>query len=297
MPNRKLQPLSFWLLLGLPLLTPAQALDFSVSSDYRHNQLSLYENDQVFVLNSHGSGQRLGINLNDHWSAGIRYTEESASDNQRISGETWRIEQQYQDYGLDVVYQWQNDWLSLSLTRSQTDLYLLQANSAGDIWQVQQDSQSHSIDLLYGHDWYMGNWQTGITTGLGYNKSSRQRFLLTRDRLLTSSSSQEDQNGSSISGGVSLGYLASVYHLLLLPSAGLDYQHSLTGELLTTTRYGGRRQESGSSQVSAAPDNAYASGNLSLTLLGETWHISTTYLYPFSQPHDHQITLGAGLVF
>jgi hypothetical protein len=296
MPIRKLQPLSFLLLQGLPLLTPAQALDFNVSSDYRHNQLSLYENDQVFVLNSNGNSLRLGINLNDHWSAGIRYTEENASDKQRIPENNRNIEQQYQDYGLDAVYQWQDDWLSLSFTRSQTDLYLLQANSADDIWQLQQDSQSRSIDLLYGHDWYMGNWQTGTTIGLGYNKSSRQRLIVARDRQLTSSSSQENQSGSSISGGVSLGYLASVYGLLLLPAAGLDYQHSLNGELLTTTRYGGRRQESGS-QISASPDNAYASGNLSLTLLGDIWHISAAYLYPFSQPHDHQLTLGAGLVF
>jgi hypothetical protein len=296
MPIRKLQPLSFLLLQGLPLLTPAQALDFNVSSDYRHNQLSLYENDQVFVLNSNGNSLRLGINLNDHWSAGIRYTEENASDKQRIPENNRNIEQQYQDYGLDAVYQWQDDWLSLSFTRSQTDLYLLQANSADDIWQLQQDSQSRSIDLLYGHDWYLGNWQTGTTIGLGYNKSSRQRLIVARDRLLTSSSSQENQSGSSISGGVSLGYLASVYGLLLLPAAGLDYQHSLNGELLTTTRYGGRRQESGS-QISASPDNAYASGNLSLTLLGDIWHISAACLYPFSQPHDHQLTLGAGLVF
>lgn len=297
MPSRKLQPLCFLPLSGLPFLAPAQALDFNISIDYRHNQLSLYENDQIFILNSHGSGQRFGVNLNNHWSAGIRYTEESASASQRVSGDNWKIGQQYQDYGLDVAYQWQDDWLSLSFTHSETDLYLLQANSADDIWQLQQDTQSHGIDLLYGHDWYWGNWQTGTTIGLGYNKSSRQRLIVARDRLLTSSSSQENQSGSSISGGVSLGYLASVYGLLLLPAAGLDYQHSLTGELLTTTRYGGGRQESGSSQVSTRPDNEYASGNLSLTLLGDDWHISACYLYPLSQPHDHQLTLGGGLTF
>lgn len=298
------------LLVGASAEAGASGWSSTLGVDYRYGEYTLRGQQHSVTLQPQGPGVSYTLGGDGPWSASVSYS--TQRDGTTLGFGSLDLDYEADGLGIQFSGSWlvgeQSRWLTVFWQRDEETLTLvdLVEVEGSPRREFREETVTDSLGLELGLAWDYLDWSPSLAVALTGLRSDTDRDLQASPEsgdFLVAIRDEDTLDGLDGSVAVRLDY----YHLtaarnLLVPSVGVTYQRSLSGDITgssTTSvigRQGRRTFTSGSTQALDGGDQVVV--DLGASLLLDDWHLQLAYSRPVLEaPRDELWVAGLGYRF
>ncbi|WP_369857323.1 hypothetical protein [Candidatus Thalassolituus haligoni] len=293
--RRLLPPVIFAGLLSCPQLH-AGGINWQAGLTWQYAHLSLEESRRHYQLDNYGPTVSATVTWDEQWFiSGSRDRQQATDDG---------LSYQNQGKSITLGYLLQDSWLRLDGSHFHEE-YDVQFGVLEDRYIVRQSRTNRSLTATAGRDvWIADQWLLSSHVQLGRTLGNSERSESVAvvvpgsggsGRHVTSVQTYDTQTGLDLGTGLSLTWLLAEQQSqrLWTPGIALDYQRTLSGELLSTSASNGRayRQQQTGARTTAVTQQ-WASASVLVALLNTHWQLTSQLVIPLQTPHDQRVSIG-----
>ena len=294
------RPAVVGLLIGL-LVSPATGSAepyFTLGADYTYGDYTIQGQERDTVLTPQGPGVSVTVAGDGPWSASLSYSQQE--DRERVNGR-FDLDYELGSVGLQLSGSWlvgdTSRWVSLFLQRDDEEFRLIdKAEAASNRLSYREDIRTDSIGVEVGQAWEWLTWSPSLALSVNALETDLDRRLVSvqpENSLALGFEEDQDLDGVDAALSAGLDYFHSVdLHTLLVPSALLTYQHSLSGEVTSGSRTAlvnrrGFRTASSNTGPESLDADKQLTLDLAINLLLADWQGLLGYSRPLlEEPYD-----------
>lgn len=296
--------------MGVPEEAWASGWSSTLGADYRYGEYTLSGRQGSVTLQPQGPGLSYSLSGDGPWSASVSYS--TQRDGATVGAGNFDLDYEAHDMGLQFSGSWlvgeQFRWLTVFWQRDKETLTLVDPVEVEGSRhrEFREETVTDSLGLELGLAWNYLDWSPSLAVGLTALRSDTDRDLQTLPEsgdALVATLDEDTLEGLDGSVAARIDY----YHLtgaqnLLVPSVGVTYQRSLSGDITgsSTTSFIGKRGRrtftSGGSQALDGGDQLVV--DLGVSLLLDDWHLQLMFSRPVLEaPRDELWVAGLSYQF
>ncbi|MEO9523795.1 hypothetical protein [Marinobacter alexandrii] len=288
--------------LGL-LATPAVAVaepSLTLGADYSYSDYTVQGTERDVVLTPQGPGLSVTVAGDGPWSASLSHSQQD--DRERVSSR-FDLDYEVDSVGVQLSGSWlvgdYSRWVSLFWQRDQEELKIIdRADATSNRLNYRERIETDGIGVEVGQAWEWPQWSPSLALSVNALRSEVDRqfqSMQQENNLLIAFEEDQDLDGVDASLSAGIDYFHSVdLSTLLIPSAILTYQRSLSGEITSGSRSAlvhrrGIRISSSSTGPQSLDAEDQVTLDLSVNLLMGDWQGLLGYSRPLlEKPYDER---------